>query len=55
MPNFKVEYYLKSILLKEIISKLTINLSINIYFSYLVIFLIPLFIGLYQVIKIENE
>ena len=42
-------------LLKEIISKLTINLSINIYFSYLVIFLIPLFIGLYQVIKIENE
>ena len=41
--------------LKEIISKLTINLSINIYFSYLVIFLIPLFIGLYQVIKIENE
>ncbi|GIR14034.1 MAG: hypothetical protein CM15mP24_2770 [Candidatus Pelagibacterales bacterium] len=42
-------------LLKEIISKLTISLSINIYLSYLVIFLIPLFIGLYQVIKIENE
>ena len=42
-------------LLKEIISKLTINLSMNIYVSYLVIFLIPLFIGLYQVIKIENE
>ena len=42
-------------LLKEIISKLTISLSINIYVSYFVIFLIPLFIGLYQVIKIENE
>jgi len=42
-------------LLKEIISKLTISLSMNIYVSYLVIFLIPLFIGLYQVIKIENE
>ena len=42
-------------LIKEIISKLTINLSINIYFSYLIIFIIPLFIGLYQVNKIENE
>ena len=42
-------------LLKEIISKLTINLSMNIYLSSLVIFLIPLFIGLYQVIKIEND
>ena len=42
-------------LLKEIISKLTINLSMNIYLSCLVIFLIPLFIGLYQVIRIENE
>tara|TARA_Y100001970_G_C14084282_1_gene776442 strand:+ start:487 stop:1194 length:708 start_codon:yes stop_codon:yes gene_type:complete len=42
-------------LLKEIISKLTISLSINIYFSYLIIFTIPFLIGLYQVIKIENE
>ena len=42
-------------LLKEIISKLTISLSINIYLSYLIIFTIPLFIGLYQVLKIENE
>lgn len=42
-------------LLKEIISKLTISLSMNIYVSYLVIFLIPFFVGLYQVIKIENE
>ncbi len=42
-------------LLKEIISKLTISLSMNIYLSCLIIFLIPLFIGLYQVIKIEND
>ena len=42
-------------LLKEIISKLTISLSINIFFGYLFIFLIPFIIGLYQVIKIENE
>ena len=42
-------------LLKEIISKLTISLSINIYLSYLFIFLIPFLIGLYQIIKIENE
>ena len=42
-------------LLKEIISKLTISLSMNINLSSLIIFLIPLFIGLYQVIKIENE
>ena len=42
-------------LMKEIISKLTISLSINIFFGYLFIFLIPFFIGLYQVIKIENE
>tara|TARA_B100000900_G_scaffold390064_1_gene383462 strand:+ start:110 stop:1189 length:1080 start_codon:yes stop_codon:yes gene_type:complete len=42
-------------LLKEIISKLTISLSINIYLSYLIIFTIPLFIGLYQILKIENE
>ncbi len=42
-------------LMKEIISKLTISLSINIYFGYAFIFLIPLFIGLYQVNKIENE
>tara|TARA_B100000575_G_scaffold291931_1_gene298982 strand:+ start:1177 stop:2256 length:1080 start_codon:yes stop_codon:yes gene_type:complete len=42
-------------LIKEIVSKLTISLSINIFFGYLFIFLIPFFIGLYQVIKIENE
>ncbi len=42
-------------LLKEIITKLTITLSINFIISYLIIFIIPLVIGLYQMIKIENE
>ncbi len=42
-------------LLKEIITKLTISLSINFIISYSIIFIIPLLIGLYQVIKIENE
>jgi len=42
-------------LVKEIITKLTINLSLNFFLSYCIIFLIPFFIGLYQVIKIEND
>ncbi len=42
-------------LLKEVIMKLTISLTLNFFFSYLIIFLVPLFIGLYQIIKIENE
>ncbi len=42
-------------LLKEIITKLTISLSINFFLSYLIIFLFPFLIGLYQVIKVENE
>jgi len=42
-------------LLKEIMVKLTITLSINFFVSYLIILLIPFFIGLYQVVKIENE
>ncbi len=42
-------------LFKEVVSKITINLSINFFLSYLIILLIPLFLGLYQVIKIENE
>ncbi len=42
-------------LLKEIITKLTISLTLNFFLSYLIIFLIPLLIGLYQIIKIENE
>ena len=42
-------------LLKEIITKLTISLTLNFFLTYLIIFLIPLLIGLYQIIKIENE
>ncbi len=41
--------------IKEIITKATISLDINFYISYLVIFIIPFSIGLYQVIKIEND
>ena len=41
--------------LKEIISKLSISLSINFIISYFIIFFLPLSIGLYQVINIENE
>ena len=42
-------------LYKEIVTKITITLSFNFIFAYLLIFLIPFFIGLYQVVKIENE
>ena len=42
-------------LLKELISKLTISLSLNIFFSSIIIFLIPFLIGLFQIIRIENE
>ncbi len=41
--------------LKEIVNKLTLSLSINFFISYLVIFMLPLSVGLYQVIKIEND
>ena len=41
--------------LKEIITKLTISLDINFIISYLIIFFIPLSIGLYQMFKIEND
>ena len=39
----------------EIINILTISLTLNFVLSYSIIFLIPFFIGLYQIIKIENE
>ncbi len=42
-------------LIKELISRVSINLSINFLISYAFILLIPFFVGLYQVIKIENE
>ena len=41
--------------LKEIINKMTITLSINFLISYFLIFFIPFIVGLYQVIKIEND
>ena len=40
-------------LLKEIITALTITYDIHFLLSYLIIFSIPLFIGLYQIINIE--
>ncbi|MDC3178827.1 hypothetical protein OBA41_05900, partial [Pelagibacteraceae bacterium] len=42
-------------LMKEIVNKITITLSINFFISYFIIFLIPLLIGLYQVIRVEND
>ena len=42
-------------ILKEIITKLTISLNINFIIAYIVIFFTPFIIGLYQVIKIEND
>ena len=42
-------------LFKEIVDKLTVSLSLNIFFSYFVVVLLLFFIGLYQIIKIENE
>ncbi len=42
-------------LFKEIITKVTIELSLNFILSYFIIFFIPFFVGLYQIIKIENE
>ncbi len=42
-------------LFKEVVTKLTITFSLNFVLSYIFIFLIPLLIGLYQIIKIENE
>ena len=42
-------------ILKEIITKLTISLNINFIIAYIIIFFIPFVIGLYQVIKIEND
>ncbi len=42
-------------LFKELITKLTLSLSINFLISYIIIFLMPFLIGLYQVIKLEND
>ena len=42
-------------LFKEIITKITISYSINFILSYFLIFTIPFLVGLYQIIKIEND
>ena len=42
-------------LYKELISTMTNNYNIPFIFSYMLIFLLPLFIGLHQLIKIERD
>ena len=41
--------------LREIVNKITISLSLNFYLSYLIIFVLPFSIGLYQITKIEHD
>ena len=42
-------------LLKEIMISLTVKMNLSFIFSYLVIFSLPLFIGLYNTMNIEND
>lgn len=42
-------------LLKEIVIAFTISLKLSFIFSYFIIFMLPLIVGLYQTIKIEND
>ena len=42
-------------LLKEIVTALTITMEISFIFSYFIIFMFPLIIGLYQMIRIESD
>ena len=42
-------------LLKEIVTALTTTMEISFIFSYLIIFMFPLIIGLYQMIRIESD
>lgn len=42
-------------LLKEIVTALTIKMEISFIFSYFIIFMFPLIIGLYQMIRIETD
>ena len=42
-------------LLKEIVTALTISMEISFIFSYFIIFMFPLIIGLYQMIRIESD
>jgi lipopolysaccharide export LptBFGC system permease protein LptF len=42
-------------LLKEIVTTLTTTMKISFIFSYFIIFMFPLMIGLYQMIRIESD
>tara|TARA_B100000678_G_scaffold89535_1_gene74403 strand:+ start:2405 stop:3067 length:663 start_codon:yes stop_codon:yes gene_type:complete len=42
-------------LLKEIVTALTTTMEISFIFSYFIIFMFPLIIGLYQMIRIESD
>jgi lipopolysaccharide export LptBFGC system permease protein LptF len=42
-------------LLKEIVTTLTTTMEISFIFSYFIIFMFPLMIGLYQMIRIESD
>ena len=42
-------------LLKEIVTTLTTSIEISFLFSYFIIFMFPLIIGLYQMIRIESD
>jgi len=42
-------------LLKEIVTTLTTKMAISFIFSYFIIFMFPLIIGLYQMIRIESD
>ena len=42
-------------LLKEIATTLTTKMEISFIFSYFIIFMFPLIIGLYQMIRIESD
>jgi len=57
---FKILFYAVLIgfifyILREIINKFTITFDTNFLFSYFIIFIIPLIVGLYKTIQIEND
>ncbi len=57
---FKILFYAVLIgfvfyVLREIINKFTITFNTNFLFSYFIIFIIPIIIGLYKTIQIEND
>ncbi len=42
-------------ILREIVNKFTITYDINYIYSYLMIFILPLLLGIYKVLQIEND